>query len=682
MRSRVRRSHNSVRALSRSLAVSLLWAAATPAQETVFRTGVELRQIEVRVTAKGGEPVEGLKLEDFRLTEDGDEQQLVSVDYIPGLEPSPRIAGTSETAEIAPTPAPQDEAPTWVYIATQSSVQDYPNVNRAIQHFIKEQMRVGMRVSIGGAPFTTDRVLLLRMVEAMRKNPFGRRPDLYGDWLPKTVDITNDTIVQLERERSEAVDPSTEPQAARDPGAQLTTGVDSQIDTYFRVHLYRYLDLIRELSVYPGKKIVVLFRGGLRSDVNNYDVLERIAGESVRSRVTFYTVDSRGLDPILPVADGFSERQFRRLASPSERRPSLVQEQMARYPQSQHGLYQLAAMTGGQSELNTNDGGMIFDRLAEDLGGYYLLSYVPRHGQSKHIRHSVKVRVSRNGVKVRSTEAYYDRKAYEDMSESERRLELHRTLLSGETPRDLDLRIDAGFYRGDAGKTLLVYSVAVPSRALTVRKDRLSLGVAVHASDPAGMRPQQFEHVLAHFAPADADGYVHYAGAIPLDPGDYQLRAIVRDEPSGSAGSFAAAIEAPDFSEMLTASTILLSAASSPAEGSKWARFEVQGRTLVPISPREFHVGDSIYALFDVYNTPAELMDEPQNFRMALLRDTDRVDSFAASSFVFPDPGDKKLRYFLRLDTQGLEPGPYTLFALLPKEGDPYIFRTFELLAK
>ena len=159
-----------------------------------------------------------------------------------------------------------------------------------------------------------------------------------------------------------------------------------------REHLLRalrYVDLIRDLSIYPGKKMIVLFSRGHSMGFDTFqrsftglqdaDLLERLRGESMRARISMYVVDASGLEVGAVSADNrfgmekeviFSQTQFQIGV------PSFIQGQapvtaglMDGHRGSQQGLKVLAKMTHGAVVTDSNDLGEIFDHVKKDLGG-------------------------------------------------------------------------------------------------------------------------------------------------------------------------------------------------------------------------------------------------------------------------------------------------------------------------
>ena len=73
-----------------------------------------------------------------------------------------------------------------------------------------------------------------------------------------------------------------------------------KLPVYGDVRLNQYYDIVERLAQLPGKKAVVLMRPGLRLEPSNQGLMQDLASFAVRRRVSFYTVDSRGLNNPIP----------------------------------------------------------------------------------------------------------------------------------------------------------------------------------------------------------------------------------------------------------------------------------------------------------------------------------------------------------------------------------------------
>lgn len=170
----------------------LLVAGCCWAQETEapgFRVETRLVQTEVRVSDKKGNPIEGLTAADFLLKEDGERQEINSVEFVGSLEPPLSSSPPRPQSAAAAREAAGDRDPVWIYIATETAPRDFLRVGAAIERFLADDFRQGLRVSLGGLPFTSNRARLLETLSVMRRGPFGRKG---------TTGLADPTLVHLE----------------------------------------------------------------------------------------------------------------------------------------------------------------------------------------------------------------------------------------------------------------------------------------------------------------------------------------------------------------------------------------------------------------------------------------------------------------------------------------------------
>ncbi len=264
-----------------------------------------MRQVEVRVNDKQLRPVRGLGTSDFELRIDGETIEIASVDYVerpstPALRPEaknvpedgvPLIAGPGQSEQAV------EAAATRVLILPEATFATRPYVYRSVKKFLNESWPEGARVAFEGMPFTDDREQLLSTLELLISGKAG------GTGM---VDYTAEGEAQREsflgEWESDLMQQDIDPTSYLPPTFDETLGI-----TKYRV--FRYRDIVRQLSAYPGKKVVILFRDGLPMEPASQDWWKGLAGEAARYRVSFYTVDSRGLLPGGTGAQSGRERQ-------------------------------------------------------------------------------------------------------------------------------------------------------------------------------------------------------------------------------------------------------------------------------------------------------------------------------------------------------------------------------------
>ena len=425
-------------------------ASKSESGEAVFRTETALMEVEVRVRDDSGQRVPDLTIEDFRLSENGESQEIATLEYVsdPTREavirtPVPGIAAGEVRAEPM-APAPGLERATRIFIATHVGPGELKRVRKAVRAYIAEDLPAGALVSIDGTPFVGDKQLLLDLVDGKVSSD-----EVPGKPFQSDVQAGTDFSEQAQRD------------VIRQGFGVTKQGFSNLIlEQQGRSRLYRYTDMIRGLAYYPGKKVIVLFARGLPMgfstqqdlagplgvqgqkgifvNLENAGLVRRLHGEAMRARIQFYVVASQALEAF--DAEGsvtFTTQNIEYLfdANPNGDDLALFRRAVqTRAPTAglgegsymeQQGLRMLAEQTGGRAVLNSNDMGRVFELVNEDLGGYYLLGYYPLERKPDTFR-EVKVEPTRPGLKLEYTRGFYERGELERFSESQRgELSLH-----------------------------------------------------------------------------------------------------------------------------------------------------------------------------------------------------------------------------------------------------------------
>jgi VWFA-related protein len=659
------------------------------------RVEVRLVEIEARVTDRQGQPVDGLRRDEFILHEDSVRHEVSTLQFVPPefLIPESEAGKTSESAAITDV-APA--APTWLYVATEVGPTQFVSAYESLRRFVSGPLPRGFKVSIAGLPFTADRQALLSTVDAMGRSPYGNRrniPPLIDAVRAQHQDIEAERALAAEfRAQEEGVVPLqgfvAHPEHIERSGAQARpfiteSRLDRQLPLFGDVALYRYLDLIEQLASLPGKKVVVLFRPGLRVESDNAGLMQQVASLAIRRRVSFYTVDSRGLDPLVSV-------EGRPVPMPYDRRRRQAPDNVfAREMQalSEEGLDGLARETGGKAVTGSNGLDEIFQAVLHDSRGYYVLGYYPIDLSANGRYRRLRVDVKRQEVKVDATRGYYEPRAGNPFGGTDKTLRLRRALLSA-LPRELGVATTLGVFAGDDGLPVLVLSAGAPASALAdlERREPIEATALVRITDASGTRlPIYFERRLT--APLDDDLrrrvsgdrslFLSMSDMMPVAPGAYQWRVVFRDDRSGKLGGAEGIIDVPDFTAPSTPSTLLVTrevvAVKDPEsvrrEPGKSDRgpLEAGGLRFIPQPSRVFRQGDTIHLLYHLYNaTDADFEAAARGTQMGLLRRGVPVTDLEGFGEPFLDREHRTIRFAASFRTKGLDPGEYLLFVVLP----------------
>jgi VWFA-related protein len=293
----------------------------------------------------------------------------------------------------------------------------------------------------------------------------------------------------------------------------------------------------------PGKKVFLFISGGFdfhpgyammtyalgrpstsALDVRNFgQELERIARRANASEVTFYTVDSRGLDVAgSPMGDTLLDRP--RVAF------------LARNA-SQEGLAFLARETGGLIIRNTNDLAGELSHLYEDTSSYYSLGITVPAGSSFGYR-EVRVDVARPGLNARA------RRGFALRTEDERARD---SILAGFKSDTGDSKIPISIRLQGAEKAGRFYelpiSITLPSAAMTFTSDKgrrkasatLWLGTIDDDERMSDIAREEASFLLPDGADV-VNSTISYSLRLRIRGGIHRVVVYVRDSVTGRTG--------------------------------------------------------------------------------------------------------------------------------------------------
>ncbi len=685
----------------------LLSFAACFAQDSLeinrFKVEVRLIQVEVRVT-RDGKPVPGLEADDFQLKENGTEQKISFLSYVekpaevvleqqkaesaPGKQSKVNVETGSPDREKVPPVNSTPMEPSWIYLLPEvSDPFEFRRTAEAIRDFIITEFQPGFYISLGGLPYTDNKDLLLDTLDRLEDKPYGKGTGISPEIMQLqqledmrriaqviAVDSTFNTI-----EDDLAHEPMSDGNLMNAPMISVET-VARQIMFYGQLAMFRYMDLVEKMALLPGKKSIVLFRSGLRMDRGNNPLMNRLLAAATRNRVSFYTVDARGLDVATPVKDSRTTLVWARSRG-DKNRPDPMGENNRRKDEEE-GLIHLAEETGGQVVLSSNDLGSILTRVVEDSHSYYVLSYYPGDLSSQGHFRDIDVSLKNSkGFKVSAVRGYYETKPINRQSSNERLLSLKETLQTS-ISRDLRISGEPEVFADPEGKPLLYLSIAVPAEDFSFdrnkNKSEIEAELLLQITNHYSMQMPLYQHNELKRALTREDfsnaqqPRLTYQTMLPLAPGYYHLKGIVRDKKTGVHGIYTSSVVVRDLNAESVPSSLVMTryAAEAVPEGRDNLVNQVLsagGTVYYPQADHEFRKGDAIYVLFHVYNaTPEDFAWAAEGVQAGLLKDDQPVSGINIYGNPLPDEGSRIIRYVLMLETAELEPGEYSFMALLP----------------
>ncbi len=570
------------------MGVVFLWGSLVGAEEPIReQTGVSVVEVPVYVLGSDGLPVTDLREVDFTVYEDGKKQAILFVEPVRAV--SRQVpAGSPTPAAVDAAVEKQDDAQ-----ATSTSRRHFVLVfdlvftdpdgfKRAVKTawtFINEQALPEEPVAMftisraGGlmmkTNFTTDRALLAQSLATIGSTE--RKPDSLRSGGLYDREAVATSASQSVGGRTGA--PSDFFRGLEDSlidglGGKYAANYDhlfntARLDrTAYRITVQDYLaslgELAASLDVVPGSKHVFLMTSGfdlgqaifnnsgtvgmLNNDISSGETIDTTLGryddatagklQAAMERLStadcrFYLFETAAVNAPGDVSNDSS------MADPQ----SSVQERHA-------SLDMMADRSGGKAYKNRNDLRGPIDDVLRETSYYYVLAYAPQATKTARGFHSIRVDVSRPGVKVTHRRGYQESRPFGEYSKLERDLHLARLLnlrqelpgipfaaqaLSFPTPQDTP----------DGRRDTLV-QIALPSVSL-IQAGSDPLELYAFAQSASGDTSGFIAGTVSLSDPALAErarqaGLTHSDG-MRLAPGCYRLRVIVRDSRTGVSGA-------------------------------------------------------------------------------------------------------------------------------------------------
>lgn len=376
--------------------------ASQPSNVPVIKANAHDVVVDVVVT-KSGEPVVGLKKDDFKIEEDGKPQAL---DFFEEHANKTALAGPPLDMPAMPPgvftnvpPAPEDDAVNVLLLDfLNSEVQDQGYVREQVLNFLKK-MRPGTRAAIFAMSsnlyfvqgFTTDTGELAKALSAPRATPvqaptYYSRSDLKSD---------QDTIAMIE-------------EIAGDPrGGGLMIGsslsLESITDALQDMQTFDYanrsemtMQTLRHMAEYlrgvPGRKNLLWFsteypviifpspeqREALAQIRIGTSEIKKTADLLTAARVSLYPINAQGvMQEHVLMADNQSPAGSGSIQRIGPAPTVAYQAESTARADAIYSMRELAKDTGGKAFVNTNDLNGAMQKAISDGAHYYTLTYSP-----------------------------------------------------------------------------------------------------------------------------------------------------------------------------------------------------------------------------------------------------------------------------------------------------------------
>lgn len=607
------------------------------AQDATFIVDTKLVVINVTVKDKAGRPITDLKKEDFQLLEDGvaqkitvfDRQDLSSEPLAPmSFSQRPQTIeeravatapGTSVNQQARRDPKRFQDRRLIGLFFDMTSMQplEQTRAQEAAVKWIQSQMTAADLVGVmtfGSKfrmiqEFTDDRDLLIQTVKSLTP---GDSSDLQG--LAATAADEGD-----------------------DSGSFVADQTEFNIFNTDR-KLTALEDAARKLSIYPEKKALIYFSSGVnKTGIENQSQLKATVNAAVRSNVSFYPVDTRGLVAEAPGGDAS-------VVSPGGTGILTGTSQAGRratFNDSQETLSTLASDTGGKALLDSNDLTLGIRQAQEDIRSYYIIGYYSSNMATDGKYRRVQIKLASNTqAKLDYRKGYYAGKTFAKFTSADKERQLEEALTLGDPVSELPLALEVDYFRVAKDRYFIPISVKLPGSSIgyskkgTNQTNQLDFIGQVRDSNGrlvGGVRDQITVKLNEANAAQIDRRYMQYDSGLTLASGNYSLTFLAREGLTGKMGTFETKFAVPDLSagKALRVSSVILSsqreavsAAVGAADNNKKLLTNhplVQdGQKVVPSITRVFRKDQTLYVYFEVYDPGVDPEQKTSNVYAAI----------------------------------------------------------------
>lgn len=204
-------------------------------------------------------------------------------------------------------------------------------------------------------------------------------------------------------------------------------------------------------------------------------------------------------------------------------------------------LDMMARDTGGEVFTNFGNLGDAMSEMLEQTSVTYLLSFYPRNLKNDGNFHKLRVRLKNapRGTRVVHRPGYYAPKPYEQTNPFERALDSAQQVMGGVEAGQIETSVLAAAFPAHSGKAYAPVLIEVRGADLLAEHqgDTVPLQIYAYALDQHGIVRDFFVRAMglnaAQAGPALLQSGLKYWGHFDLDPGEYSVRVLIRNDATG-----------------------------------------------------------------------------------------------------------------------------------------------------
>jgi len=661
-------------------------STGAPRGTVTFSTTRQLVVEDVIVKSHNGSPVDNLKASDFLVTEDGKPQPISVFEFqklSDAAVPAPQPALQQRT-EVAAAAQPAAKPLTAVEIAPEKPGDiKYRDKRLMVMFFDMTSMPIQdqMRAQSAALKFLSTQMTASDLMAIMT---FASDIKVVEDFTDDRDLLTQD-IKKLVIGEGQGLDETVSDDSASDTGAAF-----QQDDTEFNIfntdrQLSALESAVKMLASLNEKKALVYFASGMtRNGLDNQAQLQATINAAIRSNVSFYPIDARGLVASAPLGDATkSSPGGQGMYSGSSGRAAT-----SNFQGQQETLYTLASDTGGKALLDNNDLSMGIVQAQKDISSYYIIGYYSANetldGRFRRVKITLKDKaVAERVAKLDYRQGYYAGKEFAKLNTTDKERQLAEALMLGDPVTDIDIAVEIDYFRLARDRYFVPVVAKIPGSELELARhggaESTRIDFIGQVKDSAGKIVQNVRDTadvkLKGETAADlAKHPLEYDTGFTLAPGKYNLKFLARENETGKMGTYEINFAIPDLTsdqKLLPISSVILSSQRTALDAAVFSAEKDKkllaanplvdgGQKLVPSVTRVFNKNQELYIYLEAYE-PAATTTQPIIASVAFYRGKTKAFESAPLE-VSQGLNDKSkalpLRFSLPLGK--LQPGRYT----------------------
>jgi VWFA-related protein len=551
---------------------------------------------------KTGEVVRGLKASDFQVLENGKPQSIISFDFqsvdqaaplneatINGKAPNTIMGNMNRNVTSAQLR--NHRLIVMFFDITSMQPEDLERAQDAARDYINKKMQPADLVAVVSLDqslsldqdFTANKQQLLNAVNKYS----GTQGAGFQSGATSTTNQVEDTT-------------------AFTPDEQEYNDVNTDRE------LFAFEDIAHSLAYINEKKSLLYFSGGIQRDgIENQASLHAAINASVRANMSIYSVDARGLEAISPLGDASTGS----LRGTSGYNGAALQNNLDSNFNTQEVMATLSSDTGGKAFFDSNDFSPAFQRIQQDTSAYYVIGFRSTNPVRDGRYRRLTIKINQPNVKIEYRPGYYAPADYKHANKDERERQLQEQLASDLPATDVEVYLQAYYFRDDKGsgapRFYVPVSLIVPGSQVPFVKggdrSKATLDIIGELKNTAGQDMAEIRQTVK-LAIDDSQKVsrknIQYTTEFTLPLGKYHLKFVVRENQTGRMGSFETDINLPDLKKFpLKLSSVVLSSQRSAA-GKKDEDNPLSngGFTWVPNVAHVFRTDQHMYLLYEVYD--------------------------------------------------------------------------------